>query len=207
MIPWIAWFPIARWLEEEPGRTRRGFRESVLVLRGGVGNRDQISSMAETLSSLEATDFGSELMPSARYHRMRGYYQRPAAELEEILLLQRRIMLQGGDAYDRYRDWRLDVDNMTYEELLDLGDKIGYVSTGLGEEEIAATIRKVKQSIFDTDFSTELARKCSICQEEYQMDDELGTLRCGHGYHIYCIKKWLLQKNACPVCKSIARKP
>lgn len=41
-----------------------------------------------------------------------------------------------------------------------------------------------------------------IVQEEYEADDEMGKLDCGHSFHIQCIKQWLSQKNACPVCKA-----
>lgn len=45
---------------------------------------------------------------------------------------------------------------------------------------------------------------CVIKQEEYDPDDKMGKLECGHGYHVECIKQWLAQKNACPVCKTAA---
>lgn len=41
-------------------------------------------------------------------------------------------------------------------------------------------------------------------QEEYALGDEEGRLRCGHRYHMGCIRQWLRQKNWCPVCKSSA---
>ncbi|KAH0449800.1 hypothetical protein IEQ34_020492 [Dendrobium chrysotoxum] len=134
------------------------------------------------------------------------------------MLFENRISFGRGDSFDQYRNWRLDVDNMTYEcnlplsgfvilkELLELGDKIGHVSTGLREEEIACIIKKVKHTIFDRHFFSETERKCSICQEEFEMNVEVGKLGCGHSYHPCCIKKWLLQKNACPVCKTTVSK-
>lgn len=48
---------------------------------------------------------------------------------------------------------------------------------------------------------------CSIAemlQDTYEHQDEIGTLNCGHDYHADCLKKWLLVKNVCPVCKSEA---
>ncbi|GFZ12235.1 RING/U-box superfamily protein [Actinidia rufa] len=103
------------------------------------------------------------------------------------------------------RDWRLDVDNMSYEELLELGDKIGYVNTGLKEDEIVHCLRETKllDDLFSP-FATEMERKCSICQEDYEADDEMGKLECGHFYHIDCIKQWLARKNICPICKTVA---
>nr|CAD1823438.1 unnamed protein product [Ananas comosus var. bracteatus] len=127
----------------------------------------------------------------------------------QIMMFQTRVLLGGMDVYDRYQDWRLDVDSMTYEELLELEDRIGYVSTGLREDEIVRSLRKVKPSAFDTSplpFSSGTERKCSICQEEYEEEDEMGRLGCGHTFHVYCIKQWLSQKNACPVCKAAVSK-
>ncbi|XP_059303439.1 uncharacterized protein LOC132055567 [Lycium ferocissimum] len=141
---------------------------------------------------------------SSRQHRhsRHGYSE----GLAEIVMLQNSLMGGRTDGLDRYRNWRLDVDNMSYEELLELGDRIGYVNTGLREDEIARCVRRTKP-FFLSNLSlirTELERKCTICQEEYEAEDEMGKLDCGHFYHIRCIKQWLSQKNSCPVCKSAA---
>jgi hypothetical protein len=70
--------------------------------------------------------------------------------------------------YDQHRDMRLDIDNMSYEELLALGDKMGTVSTALSEEALS---RSLKQSIYqETDETGSISLykdddiKCSICQ-------------------------------------------
>ncbi|XP_022766136.1 uncharacterized protein LOC111311023 isoform X1 [Durio zibethinus] len=129
--------------------------------------------------------------------------------LAEIMMLQNDL-LKGGrlDSRDRFSDWRLDIDNMSYEQLLELGDKIGYVNTGLKEDEISRCLRKIKGSITNDDLTPNLPvhvdKKCSICQEEYEADEEMGKLYCGHSFHIQCIKQWLMQKNICPVCKTDA---
>ncbi|XP_057952557.1 uncharacterized protein LOC131146788 [Malania oleifera] len=142
--------------------------------------------------------FGARYYRHVRHHSPEG--------LAEIMLFQSSLLIGGrSDVHDRYREWRLDVDNMSYEELLELGDRIGYVSTGLREDEIGRCLRKTKLSILEdlsSHFPREMKGKCSICQEEYEADDEIGKLDCGHGYHINCIKQWLLQKNSCPVCKA-----
>ncbi|KAF7136344.1 hypothetical protein RHSIM_Rhsim08G0130100 [Rhododendron simsii] len=113
-----------------------------------------------------------------------------------MMMFRSSIMMgERSGGFDRYRDWRLNVDNMSYEELLELGDRIGYVNTGLKEDMIVQCLRKTKLS--DNLFSplpTEMERKCSICQEDYEGNDEVGKLECGHFYHIYCIKQWLMQK-------------
>ncbi|TVU20377.1 hypothetical protein EJB05_36584, partial [Eragrostis curvula] len=92
-------------------------------------------------------------------------------------------------------------------ELLDLEDRMGYVSTGLSEDEIIRSLRMVKFTAFNTKhFSTEMDRRCSICQEEFEVNEEIGKLSCGHNYHVHCIKQWLSRKNSCPVCKTTISK-
>ncbi|XP_062206582.1 probable E3 ubiquitin-protein ligase HIP1 [Phragmites australis] len=154
----------------------------------------------------DAPFFGADLIPSGLLRRMRGYRHSPGGLEEEIMMFQTRVLLGGMSMYDRYQDWRLDVDNMTYEELLELEDRIGYVNTGLREDEITRSLRKVKNPAFGSFRLTEMERKCSICQEEFEANEEMGRLGCGHSYHVYCIKQWLSQKNACPVCKTAVNK-
>ncbi|AQK97634.1 putative E3 ubiquitin-protein ligase HIP1 [Zea mays] len=171
--------------------------------------QEQISSpfMDSPPPHLDAPFFGADLIPSGRLRRMRGYRYSPGGLEEEIMMFQTRVLLGGMNMYDRYQDWRLDVDNMTYEELVELGDRIGYVNTGLREDEIARSLRKAKHPSFGSlRFAAEVERKCTICQEEFQSNEEMGRLVCGHSYHVLCIKQWLSQKNTCPVCKTAVSK-
>ncbi|XP_073270430.1 E3 ubiquitin-protein ligase MBR2-like [Primulina huaijiensis] len=103
------------------------------------------------------------------------------------------------ELHDRYRDMRLDVDNMSYEELLALEDRIGNVSTGLDEEKISSSM---KQKIYEAMSVSPNLEPCCICQEDYVAGDGMGMLDCGHEFHTICIKQWLLLKNLCPVCKT-----
>ncbi|XP_048548103.1 uncharacterized protein LOC125527912 [Triticum urartu] len=146
----------------------------------------------------------ADLLHSGR-HRHAHPYDRTD---QEIMMFRTRLLLGRMGMYDQYQDWRLDVDNMNYEELLALEDRIGYVSTGLREDEIVRGLRVGKHLAFDRKhFSTETERSCSICQEEFEASEEIGRLSCGHGYHVHCIKQWLSRKNACPLCKTAVSKP
>ncbi|KAJ0448353.1 putative transcription factor C2H2 family [Helianthus annuus] len=138
----------------------------------------------------------------SRHHRHLRH--RSPEGLAEIVMLQGNLLMGGRLDHDRYRDWRLDVDSMSYEELLELGDKIGYVSTGLRDDEIRRCVRKTKPPMnkSSSHISTEIQWKCTICQEEHEEEDEIGKLECGHLYHMYCIKQWLGQKKTCPICKT-----
>uniref|UniRef100_A0ACD5VS54 Uncharacterized protein n=1 Tax=Avena sativa TaxID=4498 RepID=A0ACD5VS54_AVESA len=195
------------------GEAERPHRERPCLSRRATMQEQISSSFTESpppppLPHLDGPFFGADLLPSARLRRMRGYRPSPGGLEEEIMMFQTRVLLGGMSMYDRYQDWRLDVDNMTYEELLELGERIGHVNTGLREDEIIRNLRKVKHPAFDSSFRfpTEIEKKCSICQEEFEANDEMGRLHCGHSYHVYCIKQWLSQKNVCPVCKTAVTK-
>ncbi|KAL8167960.1 hypothetical protein V2J09_009459 [Rumex salicifolius] len=103
---------------------------------------------------------------------------------------------------DQQRELMLDVDNMSYEELLALGERIGSVSTGLSDDQL---LKCLKETVYLTSEQVTMEERCVICLEEYQDMDQLGSLKsCSHEYHVGCIKKWLSMKNLCPICKAPA---
>ncbi|CAI9267067.1 unnamed protein product [Lactuca saligna] len=118
---------------------------------------------------------------------------------EDLMILDQSVFYGIADIHDRHRDMRLDIDNMSYEELLALEERIGNVNTGLNEETISKHL-KTKQYVAETGQPD--AEPCCVCQEEYHNGDDLGTLDCGHDFHHGCIKQWLQHKNSCPICKS-----
>lgn len=53
------------------------------------------------------------------------------------------------------------------QELLELGDRIGYVSTGLRDDDVARCVRKMNNLVTDnllSSFVLEMEKKCSVCQ-------------------------------------------
>ncbi|KAG1364131.1 E3 ubiquitin-protein ligase RLIM [Cocos nucifera] len=93
------------------------------------------------------------------------------------------------------------------EELLALGEKMGTVSTALAEEALSKCLKRsiyVPASLVSGFAGYEEDIKCSICQEEYVVGEEVGKLACEHRYHVTCIHQWLRQKNWCPICKASA---
>ncbi|CAH2043177.1 unnamed protein product [Thlaspi arvense] len=87
----------------------------------------------------------------------------------------------------------------TYEELLELGEQIGDVCTGLSAETIDGNLcrRKYENCCGGTE-------KCVICLCELKYNDDASKLGCGHDFHFECIKNWLMVKNLCPLCKQEA---
>lgn len=105
---------------------------------------------------------------------------------------------------DRHRGMRMDIDGMSYEELLALGERIGTVKTGLSDDAQSKCLNKSIYMPTASGCHGDCDKKCSICQEEYLAGEEVGKMACKHYYHISCIQRWLRQKNWCPICKSVA---
>ncbi|CAA0842909.1 E3 ubiquitin-protein ligase MBR2 [Striga hermonthica] len=143
-------------------------------------------------------------MPSDRKHagNMYPYFSLANGTLfQRLLALGRSAVYGPNNPFDQHRDMRLDVDNMSYEELLVLGERIGSVCTGLSDDLISKCLT---ESILCSSDQSEDDGRCVICLEEYKDMDDLGSLKCGHDFHVGCIKKWLSMKNLCPICKTSA---
>ncbi len=88
-------------------------------------------------------------------------------------------------------------DNMTYEELLALEDKVGNVSKGLTKNQIKKIpivyFSKYKFKNFDT--------KCAVCQYDFNEGEKVTKLNCNHLFHAPCVDEWLLKNKICPICK------
>ncbi|KAE8687505.1 alcohol dehydrogenase-like 7-like [Hibiscus syriacus] len=184
-----------------PGRISESLHSIMPSIPSDVGinrpsvNRDSyrrynMDGIAEVLLTLERIEQDEELT------------------YEQLLVLETSLFLNGLNFYDQHRDMRLDIDNMSYEELLALEERMGNVSTALSEEAISKCLKKgvyEATSLEDAKVSCEVEKddvKCSICQEEYFVGDEVGRLQCEHRYHVGCIQQWLQVKNWCPICKA-----
>ncbi|XP_068667239.1 probable E3 ubiquitin-protein ligase ZFP1 isoform X2 [Aristolochia californica] len=128
---------------------------------------------------------------------------------EDVAMLDFSSFYGAGNFIDQHRDMRLDIDDMSYEELLALEERIGDVNTGLSEESIANCLKtRLHSSLISSTpgqpegMDQEENVTCIICQVEYEENEKIGTLVCGHDYHAVCIRQWLLVKNVCPICKA-----
>ncbi|MFS7980417.1 putative transcription factor C2H2 family [Helianthus anomalus] len=118
---------------------------------------------------------------------------------------------EAGHSVDHHRDLRLDIDHMSYEELLALGEQIGSAGSGLSDDFIllhletrAFVSSKSSSEPEDETSADQELNSCVICQTNYDDEEQIGVLDCGHEYHVECVKKWLVVKNTCPICKSTA---
>lgn len=47
---------------------------------------------------------------------------------------------------------------------------------------------------------------CSICLEDFEVEEEIQLAPCNHGYHVHCLSYWLSIKNTCPMCHAVLKK-
>lgn len=104
-----------------------------------------------------------------------------------------------------------DPDSMSYEELTALGEVAGTVSTGLTQDQIdSLPVMKYVEVCGDSGGARghlekerteeEEAEQCAVCRVEFESEDEVKKLPCGHYYHPECVGQWLQQKKICPQC-------
>ncbi|XP_042427632.1 E3 ubiquitin-protein ligase BIG BROTHER-like [Zingiber officinale] len=140
------------------------------------------SAVSNNLNSAWPSRFGNEF----------SYANRNFGSEERVQVQQNGI---GSQVF--WQD-NVDPDNMTYEELLELGEAIGTQSRGLTQEQIASLpVTKYKSRLFSRKKARE---RCVVCQMKYKRGDRQTTLPCKHAYHSACVTKWLRINKACPIC-------
>ena len=83
---------------------------------------------------------------------------------------------------------------MTYEELLQLEEKIGVVSKGVPPE-LINTLEKIE-------VKENSDQKCTICFSQYEEKQIITKIQnCKHDFHFECLEEWLGKEKVCPVCK------
>ena len=97
--------------------------------------------------------------------------------------------------------------DLSYDAMLDLGDRIGDVKTERWTMIAAAEVSKLPTFLYSSTDSKTAAKvddcehKCLVCQCEYENEEELRRLPCGHCFHTSCVDVWLQEKDVCPYCR------
>ena len=88
-------------------------------------------------------------------------------------------------------------DSMSYEQLLQLEENLGSVNKGLTKDKIKKIpIKPFRKVLFDDNL------KCIICMDDFEENEKVKQLGCGHIFHGECIDKWLEKQKNCPFCKA-----
>jgi hypothetical protein len=102
-------------------------------------------------------------------------------------------------------------DEMTYEELLELGEKNGDVipkhhsATNAEIDLLPKHTFKCKETEEEEKSSnpetTECENKCYICLYHFQNNEIIQTLPCIHQFHSDCVLPWFRISFSCPTCR------
>lgn len=92
-----------------------------------------------------------------------------------------------------------DIDSMTYEELLALEDRIGYVKVGLSLS--ARAVSSTQRLPIVSLEGKEAEELCCVCLQPFG-DSAKRLPGCRHLFHPKCIDEWLELKKTCPLCVS-----
>ena len=106
----------------------------------------------------------------------------------------------------------MDVEDLGYEALQELGEKIGVAAPGDGTWKgiDAATLEEISKAVSPIDFlmqksGQEEDYRCPVCLGDFdptESEPQLRTLEhCHHTFHSSCLRTWLATKTNCPVCK------
>lgn len=68
-------------------------------------------------------------------------------------------------------------------------------SQSIAEKTYVQKISQMAKEILET------APNCMICMEDYELEDQIRKLGCGHFYHEACIDEWLRRSKLCPYCR------
>lgn len=98
------------------------------------------------------------------------------------------------------------VDDMSYEELL---DRFGPGTEGPAAATASAVRAVPRRRLTGEDVEALLCldarsteRTCCVCLDDYGKGDVVKSLpACQHTFHAHCVDRWLLCRNACPVCR------
>ena len=98
--------------------------------------------------------------------------------------------------------WESLFDNFDYDELTigNFIDNLNFedVKVSLSEEQI----NQLLTIIVNKDNKDNYTNPCSICLEEYNINDKLLELKCKHYYHYNCIYPWISRESTkCPSCR------
>jgi E3 ubiquitin-protein ligase BIG BROTHER-like protein len=177
----------------------------------GSGSDDEEDASDVLANADEGDDNGVELDPSA--FASDEAYARALQDAEDREIAARLLALAGfndllageqevNDDHDGniQEAWdEVDPDQLSYEELLALGEVVGTESRGLSADRIASLPSITYKTENSKDGSCD---SCVICRLDYEDDDALTVLSCKHSYHAECINNWLQINKVCPVCNA-----
>jgi hypothetical protein len=114
----------------------------------------------------------------------------------------------GDDSHEVDRHEDVDVDSMTYEELLALEERMGKAEQPTQRAQFAGRRLPVVAYVpiahprEETGEDTSERTRCCICLADFEMSEDLTLFPCFHRFHPKCASAWFATgKGECPICK------
>jgi E3 ubiquitin-protein ligase BIG BROTHER-like protein len=185
--------------------------QSDLDLAITLQEQERAFTRLATIESISEEDDESNASDDVSYHDDDAEYFESQEVQAELELLEREEEEEEEDSSSDDDDEEmdelddLDPDELSYEELLAIGEFIGEEKRGLSITDIPTCLRVCKcQPVESKNGGVD---RCVICQVEYEEGEALAALACEHPFHSECISKWLQIKKICPICSTEVAPP
>lgn len=90
-----------------------------------------------------------------------------------------------------------DDDSMSYEENVELQERVGSVTIGLPPETLAA----LPEIAFKKQADEGNGERCTVCLDDYEDGEIVLQLPCSHIFHGHCVPEWFKTQKTCPLCR------
>ena len=184
------------------------------IVRWTIPFDSSLSAMEEEEEEEEEMDPSEALARKLMEEEERLHRERMLAyagvSLNTAETTQDHVMVEGEDIPPEDDDVA-DPDDMTYEELLQLGECVGRQATGMSGSQIKqfCTLKEFTRSGASgakrkggDEEEEEEEDCCSVCRCEFEEGEMMLELKCKHGFHEECLRPWLKEYKTCPLCKT-----
>lgn len=177
------------------------------------GETDEERRRREEEESIELARMMMAEEAALVYHnQLQMIRENPEHLSEEDLAVFRALQEQDRLEEERERAAALEVDveedELSYDALLHLSERIGDVRTERWAMVAQRHIDTLPLESYDAsaiDANTvpenDSEIKCLVCQHEYQHQEQLRRLPCGHVFHAECVDEWLQTHDNCLYCR------
>ena len=93
-----------------------------------------------------------------------------------------------------------EYDNGTDDDDDDIDDMVEDVTPPMD----AGEIKNLETTVIDQKIFNKIS-DCTICLDEFKIQEEVNILYCEHFFHSNCIKNWLVMHASCPLCRKYQR--
>ena len=145
----------------------------------------------------------------ASYHQSTNFLQQHAEDYSSDDYAALQAAMAEEDPQEEFEQGSEDdmlSSELSYETLLQLGERIGDVKTERWAMRAKHEIDKLPLRIFGAEMAkgkdeNDSCAKCLVCQFPFEDGEQIRILPCQHYFHDSCVDQWLMHKDHCPYCR------